>query len=260
MPKQVRACTDSQRLQECAAQRLAGSCSTQLFVEVAVTLQTFLSRPVVYNDSKSVHHVYCTSREQMQSVRVKRQLSHKNWAFLTHAIHTLLRTKCKKMFQHLGQKHSVTRLRRQAGQTTTPDKGHGFRLDLAALQSRSSSVCFRSIYRGLLCPDLIRVTFKHAHPPKVTPKCSTSLQSLIARLPDTNLIFITDFEGDIFYWPVFLLTVTEWKSNHPISEDRCQIPGETLTLPSIRDLMLKNDASFSITVSSDRRRYSSRLN
>lgn len=177
----------------------------------------------------------------MQSVRVKRQLSHKNWAFLTHAIHTLLRTKCKKTFQHLGQKHSVTRLRRQAGQTTTPDKGHGFRLDLAALQSRSSSVCFRSIYRGLLCPDLIRVTFKHAHPPKVTPKCSTSLQSLIARLPDTNLIFITDFEGDIFYWPVFLLTVTEWKSNHPISEDRCQIPGETLTLPSIRDLMLKND-------------------
>lgn len=31
----------------------------------------------------------------------------------------------------------------------------------------------------------------------------------MARLPDTNLIFITDFEGDIFYWPVFLLTVTE---------------------------------------------------
>lgn len=54
VPKQVRACTDSQRVQECAAQRLAGSCSIQLFVEVAVTLQTFLSRPVVYNDSKSV--------------------------------------------------------------------------------------------------------------------------------------------------------------------------------------------------------------
>lgn len=39
------------------------------------------------------------------------------------------------------------------------------------------------------------------------------------------------------------------KEQPPISEDRCQIPGETLTLPSIRDLMLKTTKTTLLSVS-----------